>query len=115
MAIGGIDGFGGAALLLLTTNGHFSHLDCRRCYRSAKLQIAADRLDSVQHIVQIPRDSHFTDRERQLAVADPESRRAPRIISRDHVHAETHEFRDIESVRYSCADLLGGLVALDQA
>src|SRR5450432_3346174 len=72
MAAGGITtGCLAGIAVLFATNGHLSDLQCRGRHRPPKIQVRADRFQPHQHILQIPGDRDFRNRERQLAVANP--------------------------------------------
>src|SRR5262249_51621163 len=107
MANVGTPAFGAVGPTALSTaNCHLSQFDCRRGAPPPELQVAADRLDAHQHLREIPRDCHLAHRERQLAVANPQAGRAARIIAGHDVHAEAHQFGDVESVAHALENLL---------
>src|SRR5579884_4212673 len=55
IATGGIEtGFGCDTRALSSANRHLSDLQRRRRHRSAKFQVAPDRLDPPQHLLQLP-------------------------------------------------------------
>src|SRR6185503_19197595 len=76
---------------------HVRYAKRRRCCRAAELEVIGDRIDSLEDFVEVRRDGHLADRERQLAVIDPEPLRAARKVTRDRIEAEPHEVRDVET------------------
>ena len=74
--------------------------------RSVLFEIAADRVDSSQHLDQVAADRHFLHRERELAVLDPDSVRAARVVAGDHVGAASEHGGDVEAVAHFADDFL---------
>src|SRR5690242_8565122 len=97
--------------VLFPANGHLSNLDGGRRNGAAEIQVGANGFETHEHLLQIPRDGDFGNREGQLAIADPESRRAARIITCDNVNAKAHQLGDVEAVGDSRNNLLRGLDA----
>src|SRR5690242_5571584 len=78
---------------LFAANGHLPNLECRRGEGAAELQVGAYRLQAHQHLLQRARDRNLRDGEGQFAVADPQPRRAARVIARYDIDAEADQFR----------------------
>src|SRR5208282_3480996 len=76
----------------------------------APVEIVADHLDAGHHVFQVARDGDFIHRIGEFAVLNPYSARAPRIIPGDHVHAETDDLGQVQSMLYR-ADYLRGRIA----
>src|ERR1035438_8680545 len=85
---------------LFAANGNFSDLERGRGHGAAKLQVVANLFHAQQHILQITGNGDLGNRERQFAVAYPQTRGAARVIAGDNVDAHADQFRDIESVGY---------------
>src|ERR1035438_3896317 len=105
MAAGGIEnrfccgpGAWSGRAVLFAANGHLSNLERGRGHGTAKLQVVANLFHAQQHLLQITGNGDFGNRERELAVAYPQTRGAARVIAGDDVDAHADQFRDIESV-----------------
>src|SRR5262249_52170595 len=79
---------------------------------AAKPGARADELQILQHLNEIAGDGYLGNREGQLAVADPEARRSPRVIAGDDIDSEAHQFGDVEAVGNRLEDLFGRFVSL---
>src|SRR5262249_13650483 len=109
---GGMDALEGASLTALSpANGHLSYLDCRSSHAPAELQVIPGGIDGLQHLAQVAGDSHFAYGIGQLAVADPKSRRASRVVAGHNIDPEAHQLRDVESIGHAGDDFLRRLDA----
>src|SRR6516164_9992738 len=77
-------------------DGHSIYPYRRRRHGPAKLQVISDCRHVLEHLAQVFGYRDLLDRVRQLAVLDPQTRRAARIISRHEVRPESHQASHVE-------------------
>src|SRR5215469_1980463 len=65
-------------------------------------------------MLEISCDGDFRNRKGQFPVSNPQAGSAARVIASDDIDAESHHFRDKETVADARDDLFGGLDALVQ-
>ena len=75
------------------------------------MQIVSDHLDVQKHLLQVAGDRDLLHGISELAVFDPESPRAARIVAGDHVDAETDHLGNVETFLHRANDLLGSVLA----
>src|SRR5205807_9919455 len=76
------------------------------CDGAAKLQVAPNLRDVVEHLAQIPGNGNFFHRKRELTIADPQATGAAREVPGDQVNAEAEKFGHIETVFHISYDFL---------
>src|SRR5205823_10056394 len=84
--------------LLSATNCHLSDAQTRRCCGASKFEIRSDEFNIVQHVRQVAGNGHFRYGEGQLAVANPQARRAAGVIASYDVDSEAHQFGDVKAI-----------------
>src|SRR5439155_25916261 len=65
------------------------------------------QLDVAKHDAQVPGDRDLLDRVGELPVLDPQTDGAPRVVTRDGIHAEADELGHVEALAHRRDDSLG--------
>src|SRR5207253_4289957 len=63
-----------------------------------------------EHLPKIARNRDFLDRIRELAVLNPHSDRAPRVVAGDGIHAEANQLEDVQARLHRGNNFFGGLL-----
>src|SRR4051794_2314066 len=90
--------------VLLATDSHLLNQNRRAGHRTTKHQVVPDLLNAIEHLGQSTRNRDFRNRKRKLAVFNPQTRCAARIIARDCVDALADQFRHIKPVFHRTDD-----------
>src|SRR5262249_47652431 len=86
-----------AAACSAARDGHVVDEDRAAALRAAHDDVAADRSDAAIHVLEIARHGDLLDRKGDLAVLDPVTGRAARIVAGDEVYAVAERLGDEEA------------------
>src|SRR5690606_35122950 len=76
----------------LACHGHLADQDRPGPQVRARIDVASDRLDRSEHVLQVAGDGEPVHRVADPAILDPEAGRTARIVAGDGVHALPHQF-----------------------
>src|SRR5437016_9123581 len=93
----------------VSADHHLADLHRGRGELAAEAQIIADHLNAAQDVAEVASDGDFFNGTSQLAVLNPEARRAARIIAGHGIETEADHLSNVETL-LDRSDDLGGRV-----
>src|SRR5271157_771662 len=99
---------------LFAANGHLSNLERGSRHGASELQVRSYGFQVHEHVLQVAGDGNLGNRKCQLAIADPQARRAARVVAGYDVDAEAHQLGYIEPIGNARKNLLRALDAFLQ-